>query len=223
MAIGTPISLGTASAASGSTSLVLTTTATAPAGSVIVVFACATTGVNPTGCADGASNGYVTGASVYTGTGRSRTFASVNVATLASGSSLTVTFGSTGGAKLMSAAAITGLAARDISGAGASGTGTAPSIASGALGWPAEIVLAYVQASGGAADGFTEAAGFTTLSSVTQIDALRSAYAIVATTAAVTYAPTLGTSRNWGANVLSFSGQDIAGRALATRQTFLTL
>lgn len=223
MAIGTPVSLGTASAASGSTTLALTTTNTALAGSIVVVFTAATGSASPTSVADAAGNTYVGGTAVANGTGKSRQFYTFVTSTLSSGQAITVTYSGTGGSKLASAATISGLAARDASGAGAFGTSTAPSIATGSLSWPAEIVLGYTQVSGGAGDSFTESPGFTSLASVLSTDALRAAYQIVSQAASVTYAPTLGTSRTWGANLLTFSAQDTAGRAFAARQSFLTL
>jgi hypothetical protein len=101
---------------------------------------------------------------------------------------------------------VSGCAAPDIKGNGATGSSTAPTMSTGALGWTSEIVLGMTHVSAGAGDSFTEAGGFASNSASLNADALRWAYQIVASNAGVTYAPTLGTSRTWGVNTLTFSG-----------------
>ena len=125
--------------------------------------------------------------------------------------------------KMIAAVSVAGLAARDLQGAGASGTGTAPTIATGVLGWPNEIVFGLTQVTGGAPDAFTEAAGFTSLAPVLSTDALRWAYQIVGATASVVYAPTLGASRLWGANTLTFAGAAASPFNKASRFTYLEI
>lgn len=225
MSIGTPLALGNTNAAGGvATTLVLTTTAAAPAGGLIVVVCSGSQGSNINSCADSAGNTYTAnglGATFSNGVGKSHLFWSFNTITLPSGGTITVTYGAVTPVKNMAAVSITGCAAVDLKGVGALGTSTAATIATAAPGWPNEIVFGLTQVSAGSADGFTEAAGFTSLASSLNSDGLHWAFQITTANAAVTYAPTLGTSRTWGVNTLTFSGAVASPFSLAPRFSYL--
>lgn len=224
MAIGTPLALGAANAAAGALTLVLTTTATAPAGGLIVVVCSGSQGSNINSCADSAGNTYTANgiASTFSnGVGKSHFFWSFNAIALPSGGAITVTYGVVTPVKNMSAVSVTGCAAADLKGVGALGTSTAPTIATGVLGWPNEIIFGLTQVSAGSADGFTEAAGFTSLAPSLNGDGLHWAWQITTANASPTYAPTLGTSRTWGVNTLTFSGAVASPFSLASRFSYL--
>jgi hypothetical protein len=224
MAIGAPVQLGSAAAAAGSMTQALSTTAESPAGNTIVVLAGDTTGTAVMSVTDSAGNTYVAGLSYSDGANfRQRPFWCLNALDLPSGGTITVAFQTTGGVKLVAAVSVSGLAAADTQAAGATGTSTAPSIASGALGWPNEIVFGMLSVHSGAADTFTEGSGFTSNSPALMTGALRWAYQIVTSNAGVTYAPTLGTSRTWGANTLTFSGAVASPFDRAAQFTYLEM
>ncbi len=222
MSIGMPLALGATNAAGGvATTLVLTTTAAAPAGGLIVVVASGsqTTAINT--CADSAGNTYSSDTTFANGTGKQRIFWSFNTITLPSGGTITVTYGATTPVKNIAAVSVTGCAAVNLIGVGALGTSTAPTIATAVLGWPNEIVIGLTQVSAGSGDTFTEAAGFTSLASSLNGDGLHWAWQITMANSAVTYAPTLGTSRTWGVNTLTFSGAVASPFSLAPRFSYL--
>ena len=224
MAIGTPLALGATNAAAGALTLALTTTATAPAGGLIVVVCSGSQGSNITGCTDSAGNTYTANglpATFSNGTGKSHLFWSFNAIVLPSGGTITVTFAVVTPIKNMAAVSVTGCAAANLIGAGALGTSTAPTIGTGVLGWPNEIVFGLTQVSAGSADGFTEASGFTSLASSLNSDGLHWAYQVTTANASLTYAPTLGTSRTWGVNTLTFSGAVASPFSLAPRFSYL--
>ena len=222
MAIGTPLALGAANAAGGvATTLVLTTAANAPAGGLIVVACSGSQTASINSCTDSAGNTYSSVATLANGTGKSRMFWSFNAIALSVGGTITVTYGATTPTKNMAAVSITGCAAINLQGAGVLGTSTAPAITTGVLGWPNEIVVVLTQVSAGSADTFTEAAGFTSLSSSLNSDGLHWAWQITMANASITYAPTLGTSRTWGVNTLTFSGAVASPFCLAPRFSYL--
>lgn len=223
MAIGTPVQLGATTAGAGSTTLVLTTSADAPVGSLIVVLAAMSNNGSLTSVVDSAGNSYVAGALINNTVGKMKPFWAFSTVDLAAGGTVTATYAGTTGVKLIAAVAVAGIAARDAQAAGASGSGTTPSIASGVLGWPNEIVFGICDISGAASDTFTEASGFTANIAALNTDALRWAYQIVSASASVTYAPTLGTSRNWGVNTLTFSGALASPFNRTSRFTYLEM
>lgn len=223
MAIGVPVALGTANAAAGAATLALTTTADAPRGGLIVVVCAITTAVNINSCADSAGNTYVGNTTFSNGTGKSHIFWSFNAIDLPLGGTITVTYNNTTGIKNMAAVAVGGIAAANLLGAGALGASTAPTIATGTLGWPNEIVFGLTQVSAGSADTYTEAAGFTSLASSLNSDGLHWGYQITTANASVTYAPTLGTSRTWGVDTVTFSGAVASPFSLAPRFSYLEM
>jgi hypothetical protein len=134
---------------------------------------------------------------------------------LASGNHVTVTYAATNtNPKLAAAISVTGLNNLDLDGgAGASGTGGGGSgslatITTGTMGQPAELVIAGTSINSGASDSFTEASGFNSNTSALSGGALRWAYKIVSATTAVTYAPTLGTSRQWDVQYETFEAKN---------------
>lgn len=208
-----PVMLGAASAAAGSTTLPITTGAACPAGSMIVVFSASNTTSTPNSAADSAANPYNNNTllTLSGSTGRQRLmFAKPRaVASLPAGGTITITYASTAGTKLSAAACVAGgqvlgASLNDADPAGATGTGTAPAIATPALASPAQIVFCGYLLPTGAGDAFTPTPGFTELTGVQSTAALRWEYQIVASAAPVACAPTLGTSQVWGASVVSY-------------------
>lgn len=221
MAIATPIQLGSAGGASGSTLLTLTTLADSPAGNSIVVFAGDSGAVNVNAVIDSAGNAYAAGTQFFGTGGKARPFHCLNAARLPAGGTITVTFNATGAAKLMGAVSVSGLAAPDVEGAGATGTSATPSLASGTPGHAGDIVFGLAVIVAGASDAFTESAGFTGNTAALNGSALRWAWQIVSTMTGVTYAPSLGTSRTWAINVKSFSAAATATFSRASQFTYL--
>lgn len=209
MAIGTPVEIATiANGAPAGTTFNATTTVDAPSGSLIVVVVDCGNNVS-FAITDGNSNTYTAGTKINN-TGHIQPFWAINNADLPIGSTITLTTGGGPGAIALAAFSTTGIASPtpiDTQAAGATGTGTTPSIATGTLAQASELVLGFIDISSGHGDTFTESSGFTGFTDISASTRdLRVAYQIVAATTTVTYAPTLGTSRNYAANVLSFAG-----------------
>lgn len=94
----------------------------------------------------------------------------------------------------------------DVTGAGATGTGTTASVATGTLGQAAELVVGAA-ATTGSNSAYASNSPFTDLTAAAIAgDQMRWGFDIVAATTTVTYAPTWTTSRAFGANVWSFKG-----------------
>lgn len=216
MAIGTPVQLGGNALPAPNTTVVITTAAAAPAGSLIVVFTeNGNTAIQTGTVTDTAGNTYIAGTAYLADPGGAATsiqpFYCQGCADLPSGSSITVSWAGGNASIYAQAVAVPGIAASsalDVQGASTNAVGTTPSIATGGLAQSSEIVFGFIGVIGGVSDSFTEAAGFTSNTPVTLAShgALRSGYQIVNSTGSVTYAPTLGTSRGYIANVLSFKG-----------------
>lgn len=209
MAIGTPVEIATiANGAPAGTTFNATTTVDAPSGSLIVVVVDCGNNVS-FAITDGNSNTYTAGTKINN-TGHIQPFWAINNADLPIGSTITLTTGGGPGAVALAAFSTTGIASPtpiDTQAAGATGTGTTPSIATGTLAQASELVLGFIDISSGHGDTFTESSGFTGFTDISASTRdLRVAYQIVAATTTVTYAPTLGTSRNYAGNVLSFAG-----------------
>ncbi len=206
-----PAGIGKKSGGNGGTTNVITTSAASAAGNLIVNIAASDGSPTLSSVADSASNSYSAGTALASPAGRHlRAFYVQNAAALAISQTVTTTFSANGAGKYSAAISIQGVAASgalDVQGAGVSGTGTTPSIATGTLAVAAEIVIGFVLVGGGNSDSFTEASGWTSLPSIGAGGGgsiLRMAYRVVASTASVTYNPTLGTSRDYVANVMSF-------------------
>lgn len=203
----TPFTIGAETDAAGASTVVITTNANVAAGSTIVVLA---HGVaqNPISIADSASNYYIqTQDFGATNTLRATTFYIVNCAALASGSTITITYsGSTGGKEAL-ACAFTGVAypGIDLVPLAVTGTGTAVYMSVPALPQPGEIAIASLDIYNGGGDTFTEDPNWTTLdSSTSNADAVRRAYILPNSIGALTYQPTLGTSRSWGGKIETY-------------------
>ena len=147
------------------------------------------------------------------------TVASPATATISSTIKAAWTGGTVGNA--ISAITVSGIAVAsplDVTGTLASGTGTSASVATGTLGQAAELVvgvLEYINTSG----TFTEATpSWNTLSGPTPGSGsnIRWAYQVVNSTTGVTYNPSWGTSRAYGANVFTFKGSGGAAAPTCT-------
>ena len=208
MTISTPVQIGAAASGASTTTLVITTTTASPAGAAIILgIGFVNVATTVTSVTDSAGNTYTVG-TLASGSNTRGYFAfSANTLALASSGTITITFAVAVTLKGAGAVSVVGLssAPADTEGAGATGTSTAPTITSATLGQRDEIVFGLVVVNNGFADTFTEASGFSsdTAALVSGI-AVRSGYQIVSATTAVTYAPTLGTSRTWVAQIKSF-------------------
>lgn len=208
--LGTPAQLGTASAASGGVdTLAITTGPNSAAGNLLVLLAAHGTAAETiSSVADSASNTYAAGTQVSSGNFAIRPFYSAASALLLAGGTITTTF-SSNDQQYAAAISIPGVLASsplDKQAAGTASSGTSPSIATGTLAQANEVVIGFIIVEAGAADTFTEASGFTTGGSIALASnsILRWAWKETTATTTVTYAPTLGTSRSYIANVLSF-------------------
>lgn len=212
-AIGTPTSLGTASAAAsgGTGTLVITTGADCPPGSLAVVIADGEGSIATTTVADSAGNSYTAGTTYAFPSNRLRFYWSIIGTDLPSSGTITTTYALDTGKKYATASCVSGVASADLDGgaSGTTGASTAPSITTATLNNANEIIYAVVQVVTGVSDTYTEDAGngWTTLNSVSLATSgkMHVAYKIVAATTAKTYAPTLGTSRTWGESYQTFT------------------
>ena len=208
MTISTPVQIGTATSTTSTTTLVITTGTASPAGACIVV-AIGWVNVSTTlsSVTDSAGNTYTIG-TLATGT-LTRGYFAFSANALALPSSGTITFTTAAAVTIKGACAVSvvGLssAPADTEGAGATGASTAPTITSAALAQPDEIVFGFTVVNSGNLDAFTQASGFTANANALPSGcAVRSGYQIVSATTAVTYAPTLGTSRTWVTQIKTF-------------------
>lgn len=207
--------IGTASGINPSacgTSRQITTGTNVPQGALIVFWTADSASGSHT-ASDTVGNTYQvqTGASDANGF-RVRLFYSVNSTALPSGDHITLTGnGGAIGTCYIAASAFSGITTTTPfdNTTNNQGSSTSPSLSSGTLSDPFELVVAATFINAGGPDAFTQAAGFTTDSSVgdtSNTNAFRTAYKIVSTNASVTYAPTLGTSRVWNALLGTFIG-----------------
>lgn len=213
--IGTPTSIGFKSDATGVATRQITSV-TVPAGALIVVLLVDSEGVEiPTvgaPVADSAGNTYVAGTQFNNGASsnnlRAKFFYCEN-ATAMTGGSITGTFLTSDAVlKTIHAAYVTGVklsGSADIE-VSAKNTSASPSVATGTLAQAAEVIFAACTVEGGSSTSLTEDAGFTNLSQTAVSDTINLAAKVVSATTSVTYAPTLGASRHWGAAVKSFKG-----------------
>lgn len=209
MTISTPVEIATISNGLPSgTTFNATTTVDAPAGALIVVVVDCTNNVS-FAITDGNSNTYTAGTKVFN-IGNVQPFWAINNADSPVGSTITLTTGPSPGAVALAALSVGGIIAStplDTQAAGTTGTGTTPSIATGPLAQATELIVGFADINNGHSDAFTESTGFTGFADIFPASrCLRLAYRIVASTTTVTYAPILGTSRNYVANVISFKG-----------------
>ena len=223
VAIGTPTKPGTAVATAGSATLVMTTSGDSPAGTLQLLLAAhGTAAATISSVTDSGSNTYTAGTQITNGAVAAvRPFYSAFTTHLPPGSTATTTFSTTTVDEYAALISIPGIASAsplDTQAAGTTGTGTTPSIATGTLGNANDIVVGFIYIAAGASDTFTEASGWTTGGAVVRAGGgvLRWAYKIVSATTTQTYNPTLGTSRAYAANVMSFKR---AASALAVEHT----
>lgn len=209
----TPIELGTASAVAGSATLIITTIADCPEGALIVVGASqvGSSGGATITAVDSAGNTYLTN-SGFTGTLQRGIFISdrssatqVAKKFLPSGGTITITYALTTVAQMAHAICIPGAAiftttteATDTAG---SGTSVSPTFTTGlAARFSFEYQLSMTILTAGVADSWTEATGYTSLTPVLSVNALRMAYQIIPVLTPTSYTPTNGASRVWSAS-----------------------
>lgn len=229
-AIGTPVSLGTVSDATGFATRSVTLAEAVPPGALIFVVVADSEGACciPVSVTDTAGNTYTAGTVVPNSSGnlQTRAFYAKNVSALSIGNTITATLATSDPVlKTLHAAYVTGLDAAspaDTQGTPALATSASPSASSvNPLAQADEIAFGYVGVESGSSVTFTEAAGFTSLSSTAVSDRLNVAFKVVASTAQVTYAPTMDGSRHWGANVWTFKAAAGGGGGCAPRRALL--
>jgi hypothetical protein len=230
VAIGTPVSIGTTQNKTAESATVLTTSAAVPAGALIVVCygVDAPGSSNATGIgsvSDSASNAYefadATSPGGTDGWPAGGIYYAKNAAALASGSTITLDWlgSSAPVAKAISAFYCTGIdttAPLDVIGV-AAGTSTTPSVSTSATTTQADaLTVGIVATEGSSGDTFTQdsspaygtppARVGTTGGSATSNITLSGGYFIESATGVKTYDPTLGTSRDWAAVIVTFKG-----------------
>jgi hypothetical protein len=183
-----------------------------PQGALIVVWTSSITN-NVTAVNDTVGNNYVLVISQVDPAGFNlKLWYAPNATAMPAGDQVTLTRAGVSGACYFAASAFVGVSASgplDMSNK-TSGTGTNPSVSSGALSDPFELVTTATFVDAGNTDTFTESAGYTTDTTLPgttgTINVLHTAYKIVSTSASVAYAPTLGTSRGYAALIGTFVG-----------------
>lgn len=231
MAIGTPVSIGTVANKTAEATTVLTTTAAVPAGALICVcYAVDGQGGDFNGEVDsvvdsGGSNVYVvakgSGGGADDGAVDAGAYYAKNATALASGSTITIDWNSASAptAKAVSAFYVEGIdtgAPVDTVGS-ATGTSTTPSVSTSAATTQADVLtIGIVATEGPIGDTFTQDAspayatppvreGTTGASAVSNVT-LAGGYFVESATGVKTYNPTLGTSRDWAAVIVTFKG-----------------
>lgn len=210
MAIGVPVQLGNAASSSSATATI-TTIADSPAGALIFVWFGSDAITNTTSVTDSAGNTYV-GLTKAVSTSGVQGFYCENAAALATGGTIVGHITGSFQTIYISANSTTGIltaSSLDINGAGTTGTGTSPSIATGTLAQASELVMAGCSRLSPGAETWTEASGFTTDDTMTGTGTttkLHTAHQIVAATTTVTYAPAGSLSKAYRANVYTFKG-----------------
>ncbi len=238
MAIGTPVSIGTTQNKTAGTTTVLTTTAAVPAGALIGIwYSVDGDGANANGeiesVTDSAGNTYVVGEAVSQGTTNAGVAGGIyyakNATSLASGSTITLnwTGASSPAAKSVSAFYVEGIdttSPLDVIGT-ATGTSTTPSVSTSATTTQADVLtIGIVAREGPSGDTFTQDASpayatppvivGTSGGGATSNVTLAGGRFIESATGVKTYNPTLGTSRDWAAVIVTFKGAAAGGIAL---------
>lgn len=198
-----PYSLGTNSATSVTT-LTLTTTADAPAGSLVLLIAAMSANASPS-VTDSGGNTYTAG-TPEPASSRLFPFYAVLATHLPVGSTITVvpSFAVT---MALAADCVLGQATSplDAQGPGTSGFGTTASVASGVLAQASGIAHGFVDIQSTSPGTFTEASGFTTLTSGgISTTNIRTAYKATTNTGSVTYSPVWTNTAGYAAQVWTF-------------------
>lgn len=205
--------LGTVGATASATTAVITTSAAVAAGDMEICIVGLINGdFSPTvisSASDGTNSmSAVTGTLETSSSTYINMVAKYNASAVSSGATITITFLNSQGNRMVGCYTVSGLTTTpaDQSNIAQNAGSTTPSVATGTLAQAAEVVFGAVNVDGSST--YTEASGFSTLDAMAAggIGTVHTAYEIVAATTAVTYAPTLGTSREWSANIASFKG-----------------
>jgi hypothetical protein len=219
MAISNPVSIGT-NTGTGVNAVAITVGAGGvPAGALIVVGVSDSSTANTLcNCTDTAGNTYTKFAGFLNNAmGIMAVYYAFNATALVNGNTITATLGQTGKNAAISAFYCTGVQTssdpRDANATGTSSTSTTPSV--GPTGTPVsggELFVGFVATDGTSADTFTQDstnAAYTNFPVRAGIagaggPTIAGGAFIQSTAAALTYAPTLGTSRDWATKLWSF-------------------
>jgi hypothetical protein len=216
--IGAPANLGSNNAAAGSVNLAITTGANCAANALILLDPAQNSSTGTISSAsDSAGDSFSTTTAISnTGNNKFRLLYKQGALALSSGGTVTIVYSTSTVTQASDAACVTGTktsTSLDVQGAGVAATGTNPSLSTGTLAQAYELLIGVITITAGTSDTYTEdtAHGWTAMTPVSQGSGstgleVRWAYNIVTTTSSVTWAPTLGTSRAYSANVYSFEG-----------------
>lgn len=231
MAIGTPVSIGSlSSGTAGSSSYSLTTTAAVVAGDLVVVVfeydgntALSVSSVSLGGCT------FQQAVASSSGTSMAALWYAMNCPGVASGSTLTVNLSTTAGGASpaigIHAARVTGIIGTGALDSGNTAhqetTTSTPSVATGTLSRSAEALFGFAY-NQNVAVTYTEASGFSTLSSNTTNGQGRLSYKVVAANSAVTYAPSWSSSGVARTLIAPFLGTQATSMSTAAGSYTLT-
>lgn len=209
MAIGTPYELfGVSRGAGGATTVTLLTTHAVAAGDHILIVAANMTDNSAISSVSDPINGtYTAGTSITNGVGGPtiRPFYKENSAVVPIGTTITITYASSTPTKYIVGVGCSGLATSSSLGtqaAGATGSGTSLTIATGTLPQANCIVYGFCGVFQGSTT--TVASGFTKVEDNTGGNTQQLEYKIVAATTTVSYHPTWVSSVGFAGNVISF-------------------
>lgn len=222
-AIGAPTQIASGIANAGASATVaMTLTAGASVGDLVMVL-CANGSSNTIdSIADTQATAYAAGDARLGNTIRTRAFYAILTAPLTTSDTITVTFNATTSRKACTVLKASGMlsptaAVRDLTGAGFTATvSTTPGFTTATFAQADTLIIAYtfVEGSSASSDSWTEDPAWTSLPVVNvETRPLRTAYKIVSSTTAVTYAPINGTARTWAANYEAYKGAAAAGGA----------
>ncbi|MHB8529723.1 MAG: hypothetical protein ACYC8V_09470 [Caulobacteraceae bacterium] len=207
MAIGTPVSLGTANNTGAVVSEAITGV-TVAAGTAIIVLAGFNVVISAPSVTDSAGNVYSVSAVQNAGGSRSYFLAWSTTGGALAGGSITASW-TTAGKVGMAAIGVTGLAASplDVTGTAATGTATsAAAVATGTLASANELLIGanYLQAPG----TYTPGGSFTALTAPQQSSApnIDWAWQIVSSNGSVSWSPSWVNSCLYGSNIWTFMG-----------------
>jgi hypothetical protein len=215
MAIGNPVSLGT-SAVKASATQTINLVAASPAGAgIVVAFVCSASASYS--ISDSAGNAYtlIVSLTLANNAGILYIAHSLNANALAIGNQITVTISSGSTSYVAAALSIANCLAGNFYSSGDSLTGitTTPSISNTSPAGVSYLLIGFLGVNGPLGDTFTQSSGWTSVperagttgQSAASNYALEGGYQKVSAATPFTYAPTLGSARDWGMQVLYFT------------------
>ena len=202
MAVAFVKNVGTSTSGNATTIAVTVPASGVAAGNTLVVRIASTADEAISGIADTAGNTYTEWVPEILGNDNVFLYRCNVASALSSGNTITVTFSNKADA-MLGVDEFSGVSTTEDGENSASGASTTPSVAA-TISNAATLIVANLEISAAAADGFTEdadATGGASWVSLTTVprsaDIMRGAYKIATSAATQTYNPTLGTSQSW--------------------------